>query len=110
MSSVVPKPGVRSSKASASKPSLTPSTFPLPPCAHGSSALPPLGARGSKIAPVPVRPPTVTGALAPHLDRLVAHDPLQHGSSHSPWRCQALATVLAQQTGSQLRRASVREV
>jgi len=56
------------------------------------------------------RPPTVTGALAHHLDRLVDHDPLQHGSSHSQWSCQALATVLARQTGVQLSRESVRAV
>jgi len=56
------------------------------------------------------RPPKVTDALAYHLDRLVDHDPLQHGSSHSQWSCQELATVLARQTGVQLSRESVREV
>ena len=56
------------------------------------------------------RPPKVTGALAHHLDRLVDHDPLQHGSSHSQWSCQELATVLARQTGVQLSRESVRDV
>jgi hypothetical protein len=50
----------------------------------------------------------VTCALAHHLDRLVDHDPLQHGSSHSQWSCQALATVLARQTGVQLSRECVR--
>jgi transposase len=52
----------------------------------------------------------VTGAVAHHLDRLVDQDPLQHGSSHSQWSCQALATVLARQTGVQLSRESVRDV
>jgi hypothetical protein len=50
----------------------------------------------------------MTCALAHHLDRLVDQDPLQHGSSHSQWSCQELATVLARQTGVQLSRESVR--
>src|SRR6266851_1108499 len=56
------------------------------------------------------RPPKVTGALAHHLDRLVDQDPLQHGSGHSQWSCQELATVLARQTGVQLSRESIRDV
>jgi hypothetical protein len=52
----------------------------------------------------------VTGELAHHLDRLVDQDPLQHGSSHSQWSCQELATVLGRQTGVQLSRESVRAV
>ena len=56
------------------------------------------------------RPPQVTAAVVHHLDRLVDHDPLQHGSSHSQWSCQALATVLACQTGVHLSRESVRAV
>ena len=60
--------------------------------------------------PRPGRPPKVTCELAKHLDRLVDQDPLQHGSIHSQWSCQALATVLARQTGIQLSRESVREV
>jgi transposase len=55
------------------------------------------------------RPPKVTGALAHHLDRLVDQDPLQHGSSHSQWSCQALASVLVRQSGVQLSRESVRD-
>jgi putative transposase len=55
------------------------------------------------------RPPKVNEALAHRLDRLVDQDPLQHGSSHSQWTCQELATVLARQTGVQLSRESVRE-
>jgi putative transposase len=56
------------------------------------------------------RPPKVNEALTHRLDRLVDQDPLQHGSSHSQWTCQELATVLARQTGVQLSRESVREV
>jgi transposase len=56
------------------------------------------------------RPPKMTCALAHHLDCLVDQDPLQHGSSHSQWSCQELATVLARQTGVQLSRESVRDV
>jgi transposase len=56
------------------------------------------------------RPPKVTEALAHHLNRLVDQAPLQHGSNHSQWSCQELATVLARQTGLQLSRESVREV
>jgi transposase len=60
--------------------------------------------------PRPGRPPKVTCELAHHLNRLVDQDPLQHGSSHSQWSGQALATVLARQTGGQLSRESVRDV
>src|SRR5215475_5813541 len=56
------------------------------------------------------RPRKVTCELAHHLDRLVDQDPLQHGSSHSQWSCQELATVLARQTGVQVSREGVREV
>jgi transposase len=56
------------------------------------------------------RPPQVTDALVPHRNHRVDHDPLQHGSSHSQWRGQELATVLARQTGVHLSRESVREV
>ena len=68
------------------------------------------GPQGLVDRPRSGRPPKVTGALAHHLDRLVDQDPLQHGSSHSQWSCQELATVLARQTGVQLSRESVREV
>jgi transposase len=54
------------------------------------------------------RPPKVTCALEQHLNRLVDHDPLQHGSLYSQWSCRELATVLAQQTGVHLGRESVR--
>ena len=56
------------------------------------------------------RPPKVTDALAHHLNRLVDQDPLQHGSNHSQWSCQELASTLARQTGVQLSRESVRAV
>ena len=68
------------------------------------------GVRSLADRPRSGRPPKVTGALEHHLDRLVDQDPLQHGSSHSQWSCQELATVLARQTGVQLSRESVREV
>ncbi len=54
------------------------------------------------------RPPKITCALEQHLNRLVDQDPLQHGSLYSQWSCRELATVLAQQTGVQLGRESVR--
>jgi transposase len=68
------------------------------------------GIQGLVERPRPGRPATVTCALAKHLDRLVAEDPLQHGSIYSQWSCQELATVLAHQTGVQVSRESVREV
>src|SRR5438876_6659935 len=37
------------------------------------------GVQGVVDRPRPGRPPTVTAALAHHLDRLVDQDPLQHG-------------------------------
>jgi transposase len=48
--------------------------------------------------------------LEQHLNRLVDQDPLEHGSVYSQWSCRELATVLAQQTGVQLGRESVRSV
>ena len=68
------------------------------------------GAQGLIARPRSGRPPTVTCALDMHLNRLVDQDPVPHGSLHSPWRCQALATVLARQTGVPLSRESVRDV
>jgi transposase len=61
------------------------------------------GVQGLTDRPRSGRPPKVTCALAHHLDRLVDQDPVQHGSSHSQWSCQELATVFARQTGIQLR-------
>jgi transposase len=58
--------------------------------------------------PRPGQPRKVTCALQQHLDRLVDQDPLTHGSLHSQWSCRELANVVAQQTGVQLGRESVR--
>jgi transposase len=66
------------------------------------------GVAGLVDRPRPGRPRKITCALAQHLNRLVDQDPLQHGSLSSQWSCRALATVLAQHTGVQLGRASVR--
>src|SRR6266702_98866 len=68
------------------------------------------GTQGLIDRPRSGRPPKVTCALEMHLNRLVDQDPVQHGSIHSQWSCQELATVLAHQTGIQLSRESVREV
>jgi transposase len=60
--------------------------------------------------PRPGRPAKVTCELEKHLNRLVDQDPLQYGSRYSQWSCRELATVLAQQTGVQVGRESVRGV
>jgi transposase len=56
------------------------------------------------------RPPQMTCELETYLNRLVDQDPLKHGCVHSQWSCHQLATVLAQQTGTQLGRESIRLV
>jgi transposase len=66
------------------------------------------GLQGLLDRPRSGRPPKVTCELEQHLNRLVDQDPLQHGASHSQWNCRELATVLAQQTGVQIGRESVR--
>ena len=68
------------------------------------------GTQGLVDRPRSGRPPKLTCELEQHLNRLVDQDPLQHGSLYSQWSCRALATVLAQQTGVQLGRESVRGV
>src|SRR5262245_28844208 len=68
------------------------------------------GVQGLVDRPRSGRPPTMTCELEKHLNRLVDEDPLQHGAIHSQWSCRELATVLAQQTGIQLGRESVRGV
>ena len=68
------------------------------------------GTQGRVDRPRSGRPPKVTCALEQHLNRLVDQDPLEHGSLYSQWSCRELATVLAQQTGVQLGRESVRGV
>jgi hypothetical protein len=52
----------------------------------------------------------VTCELEQHLNRLIDHDPLEHGSFHSQWSCRELATVFARETGVHLGRESVRGV
>ena len=66
------------------------------------------GPQGVLDRPRSGRPRTVTCALEQHRNRLVDQDPLQHGARSSQWSCRDLATVLAQQTGVQLGRESVR--
>ncbi len=66
------------------------------------------GPQGLLDRPRPGRPRTVTCALEQHLNHLVDPDPLQHGSLYSQWSGRELATALAQQTGIQLSRESVR--
>src|SRR6266568_2305754 len=68
------------------------------------------GIQGLRDRPRPGRPAKVTCELEQHLNRLVDHDPLEHGSLHSQWSCRELATVLARETGVQLGRESVRGV
>jgi putative transposase len=68
------------------------------------------GPQGLRDRPRSGRPRKVTCALEQHLKRLVDQDPLEHGAVHSQWSCRELATVLAQQTGIQLGRESVRGV
>jgi transposase len=68
------------------------------------------GPQGLVDRPRSGRPPKLTCALAQHLHRLIDQDPLQHGSIYSQWSCRELAAVLAQQTGVQLGRESVRGV
>jgi transposase len=54
------------------------------------------------------RPPKMTCELEAHLGRLVAQDPLTHGSVYSQWSCHELATMLAQQTGVEVGRETIR--
>jgi putative transposase len=68
------------------------------------------GTRGLVDRPRSGRPPKLTCELEQHLNRLVDQDPLQHGSLYSQWSCRELAMVLAQHTGVQLGRESVRGV
>jgi transposase len=66
------------------------------------------GRQGVLDRPRSGRPPKVPGALAQPLNRLVDHDPRQPGALASQGSGRALAPVLAQQTGIQLGRDSVR--
>jgi len=66
------------------------------------------GPQGLRDRPRPGRPRKVTCELETYLNRLVDQDPLKHGCVHSQWSCRDLVTVLAQQTGLQIGRESVR--
>src|SRR5499427_4391746 len=68
------------------------------------------GTQGLVDRPRPGRPRKVTCELEQHLNRLIDHDPLEHGALSSQWSCRELATVLARETGVQLGRESVRGV
>jgi transposase len=68
------------------------------------------GTQGLVDRPRSGRPPKLPCELEQHINRLVDQDPLQHGSIHSQWSCRELATVLAQQTGVQVGRESMRGV
>jgi transposase len=68
------------------------------------------GTQGLVDRPRSGRPPKITCELEQHLNRLVDHDPLEHGALSSQWSCRELATVLAHETGVQLGRESVRWV
>lgn len=68
------------------------------------------GMQGLVDRPRSGRPPKVTCELEHHLNRLVDHDPLEHGSLHSQWSCRELAAGLARETGVHLGRESVRGV
>ena len=68
------------------------------------------GPQGLRDRPRSGRPPKITCELEQQLNRLVDQDPLEHGSVYSQGSCRELATVLAQQTGVQLGRESVRGV
>ena len=68
------------------------------------------GVHGLVDRPRSGRPPKMTCALAQHLQRLVAQDPLEHASRHSQGSCRELATVFACETGVPLGRESVRGV
>jgi transposase len=68
------------------------------------------GPQGLRDRPRSGRPPTVTCELEQYLNRLVDHDPLQHGALSSQWSCRELASVFARETGVHLGRESVRGV
>jgi transposase len=61
------------------------------------------GVHGLVDRPRSGRPPKMTCELEQHLQRLVDHDPLEHGSLHSQWSGRELATVFARETGSRTR-------
>ena len=83
------------------------SPLPIPPCASGSIALPTTARRVSLIARA--RGDRLKLPASWNSTSIVSSiKTLQHGSLYSQWSCRELATVLAQQTGVQLGRESVR--
>jgi transposase len=66
------------------------------------------GTEGRMDRPRSGRPPKMTCELEAHLNRLVDQEPLKHGCVDSQWSCHELATVLAQQTGVELGRETIR--
>jgi transposase len=66
------------------------------------------GTEGLLERPRSGRPPNLTCELEDHLNRLVDQDPLPYGSAHSQWSCHELAQVMAQQTGVELGRETIR--
>ena len=66
------------------------------------------GTAGLMDRPRSGRPPKLTCELEAHLNRLVDQDPLTYGSVHSQWSCHELAQVMAQQTGVELGRETIR--
>ena len=84
--------------------------FPYSALRTWGQRLDPEGIAGLTTRPRPGRPPQVPCALDKPLDRLIAPEPLPHGASHSPGRCQERAAVLARPTGVQRSRESGRAV
>jgi transposase len=68
------------------------------------------GGHGLVDRPRSGRPPKMPGEWEQHLQRLVDHDPLEHGSLPSQGSGRELATVFARETGVPLGRESVRGV
>ena len=66
------------------------------------------GTEGLMDRPRSGRPPKLTCELEAHLNRLVDQDPLTYGSVYSQWSCPELAQVMAQQTGVELGRETIR--
>jgi hypothetical protein len=87
-----------------------PRHFPSSALRQGGHRCATQGVPGVGERPRPGRPATGPGAWAAPRDRLVDHEPRQHGSRHSQGRGQARAAVHARQPGGHLRRERVREV
>jgi hypothetical protein len=87
-----------------------PRHFPSSALRQGGHRCATQGVPGVGERPRPGRPATGPGAWAAPRDRLVDHEPRQHGSRRSQGRGQARAAVHARQPGGHLRRERVREV